>query len=141
MNMFKSTDAKTVDEYLANLPEPRRSDMLTLHELIQTTVPHPKPLIRSGMIGYGTYHYRYDSGREGDWSLILLASQKNYISLYLCATDNGNYIAESHKNQLPKATIGKSCIRFRSIGDVDLAVITNLITRAVKLGGMGEIKV
>lgn len=139
MNMFKPTAAKTVDEYIANIPEPRRGDILTLHKQIMKTVPHLKPLLRSGMIGYGTYHYRYESGREGDWSLVLLGSQKNYISLYICATENGMYIAESHRKQLPKANIGKSCIRFKSLKDVNQSELTYLIQKADTLGGVGQV--
>jgi hypothetical protein len=121
------------------IPEPRRQDIQTLHNLIQKTVPNLKPRILSGMIGYGSYHYRYASGREGDWSLIALASQKNYISVYVCCTDNGVYLAEEYKDKLPKASIGKSCIRFKKLSDIDLSVLTEIIKKAKKIGGMGAV--
>jgi hypothetical protein len=81
--MFKPTAAKTPDEYIAMIEEPRRSQIQELHDFIQKTIPNLKPFIISGMIGYGHYHYKYDSGREGEWAAILLASQKNYISFML----------------------------------------------------------
>ena len=62
------------------IPEPRRQDFEKIHELIQKTIPTLKPNILSGMIGYGTYPYRYASKKEGNGSLIALANQKNYIS-------------------------------------------------------------
>lgn len=139
MNMFKPTSAVTPEEYIKMIPEPRQHDVKVIHALIQKTVPTLMPHILSGMIGYGTYHYKYASGREGDWSLIALASQKNYISIYVCSVQNGNYIPEEYKNKLPKASIGKSCIRFKSVEDIDLAIVAEIIKKAEKIGGAGQI--
>jgi uncharacterized protein YdhG (YjbR/CyaY superfamily) len=132
MNMFKPTKAKTPAEYIAALPEPRRSHIKELHELIKKTVPKLKPHILVGMIGYGTYHYKSPSGREEDWSIISLASQKNYISVYICATKDGKYIAEQHKKEFPKASIGKSCIRFKKPEDIDLKLLQKIIKQSVR---------
>ncbi len=126
MNMFKPTAAKTPTEYIAMIEEPRRTEIKKLHAFIKKTVPNLKPLIMSGMIGYGKYHYRYASGREGEWSAILLASQKNYISVYACGVMNGKYVAEQYKKRLPKANIGKSCIRFKKVEDIDLDVLREI---------------
>ncbi len=139
MNMFKPTSALTPEEYIAAIPQPRREDVEKIHELIQKTIPMLKPHIISGMIGYGTYHYRYASGKEGDWSLIALASQKNYISVYVCSIENGTYIAEEYKDRLSKASIGKSCIRFKTLKDIDLSIFTEIIKKAEKIGGAGQI--
>lgn len=137
--MFKPTSAKSPEEYIAMIAEPRRQEIETLHALITKTVPKLEPHILSGMIGYGTYHYRYASGREGDWSLIALASQKNYISVYVCCEVEGKYLAGEYKDKLPKASIGKSCIRFKALKDIDLSVLTEIIKKAEKIGGMGKI--
>lgn len=139
MSMFKSTSAVTPDEYIAGIPEPRRQEVEKIHEVIQKTVPTLTPHILSGMIGYGTYHFRYASGKEGDWSLICLASQKNYISVYICSVENGQYLAEGYKDKLPKASIGKSCIRFKSLSDIDLSILTEIIKNAEKIGGAGQV--
>ena len=128
--MVQVTSAKTPEEYIAQLVEPRRSQIQQLHELIRQTVPNLEPTMRFGMLGYGTYHYKYASGREGDWAIIALASQKNYISLYVCAESDGKYLAEQYNEQLPKANIGKSCIRFKKAEDVDLGVIQRLLRDA-----------
>lgn len=133
--MFKTTPAQTPAAYIALLEQPRRSEIQTLHNLIQKVVPKLKPHIMSGMIAYGNYHYKYASGREGDWSLIMLASQKNYISLYITATKDGRYLAEVHKNDFPKASIGKSCIRFKKIDDIDLKAVERICKEAEGLGG------
>lgn len=131
MNMFKPTQAKTPEEYIATIADPRRSEIEKLHALIQETVPDLKPHILAGMIGYGTFHYKYASGREGDWSVIALASQKNYISVYVCASDGKEYIAEKYKSQFPKANIGKSCIRFKKLADIDLGLLQKVIREGV----------
>lgn len=139
MNMFKTTDAKSVEELISKIDEPRRSEIKKIHEFIRKIVPNLPVGLYGAIIGYGNYHYKYSSGREGDWMLIGLASQKNYISLYICATENGEYLAEKNKEELPKASVGKSCIRFKKLEDVNLEVLKKLILKAEKLGGMGEV--
>lgn len=133
MNMFQPTQAKTPNEYIDLIEEPRKKEIQQLHELIIKTVPALKPYIISGMIGYGTYHYKSVSGREGDWCILALASRKNYISVYICVTKGDQYLAELYKDQLPKTSIGKSCIRFKSVDDVDLKVLANLFREAEDL--------
>ncbi|MFW5720067.1 MAG: DUF1801 domain-containing protein [Candidatus Dojkabacteria bacterium] len=132
--MNNSNKATTPDEYFEQIDEPRKSHMLKIRELIKSTLPDFEEHIRSGMVGYGTYHYKYASGREGDWFIIGLASNKSYISIYACVSRNGQYIAEKYKDQLPKANIGKSCIRFKTTDDVDLSVIQKILLDAKKPG-------
>src|SRR5687767_6867085 len=122
MNMFKPTKAKTPSEYVSMIDEPRRSEIKKLDGLIQEETGF-KPYIETGMLGYGKYHYKYASGREGDWCLIGLASQKNYISLYVCAIDGKEYLAERHKDKLGKVNVGRSCIRFKKIEDLDIGML------------------
>ena len=120
----------TPDTYINGLDEPRRSQVRQLHELIRATAPELEPHIVSGMIGYGSYHYVYASGREGDWPIIGLANRKRAISLYAsCVTADGLYLAEDFRERLPKADIGKSCVRIRKLEDVDLDVLAELIER------------
>ena len=86
------------------------------------------------MIGYGSYHYRYASGREGDASLVSLASRKQGISLYVqCETESG-YLAERYADRLPKASIGKSCVRFKRLSDVDREALRDLLEEAGRIG-------
>lgn len=132
--MFKPTAAKTPEEYLAMIIDPaRKADMLALYDLLKKTLPGEKPFIISGMIGFVPYHYKYASGREGDWMVIGLASQKNYISLYACAAKDGKYVAEKNKYRLPKASIGKSCIRIKKVTDIDLSVLKDIILESVEV--------
>jgi uncharacterized protein YdhG (YjbR/CyaY superfamily) len=132
--MEGQSDAATHDEYIEGLAEPRRSEVRAVHELIRRTVPQLEPTMEFGMPGYGRYHYRYASGREGDWMLIGLASNKNYISLYVTAAcPDGTYLAESYSDRLPRASIGKSCIRFKRLADLDQDTLATLLREAVEL--------
>lgn len=114
--------------YIANLEEPRRAEMKALHAMIRAAVPELKPGVGDGMIGYGSYHYRYASGREGDSAIIGLSSRKQYISVYVMGVKGGKYVAETYKKKLPGADIGKCCIRFRRLEDVSLPMLKKAIT-------------
>lgn len=124
---------KTPAQYLAHLPPERRAVMRTVHEAIRAAVPDLKPAIGFGMLGYGPFRYKYASGREGDWFIICLASQKNHMSLYLCACDENGYLAEANKERLGKVTVGRSCIRFKKLEDLNLKVAMQLVQRAARL--------
>lgn len=117
----------TVAEYLEGLPEPRRTQVRRLHELILREVPELEHRVDRGMIGYGRYHYRYASGREGDSWQIGLSSRKQYISLYSCACTADGYLAEQYAPRLGKADVGRSCVRFKKPEDLDLAVVRELL--------------
>lgn len=143
MNMFKPTKAKTVEEYLAALPSERREPIEFLHELIQKTAPALKPHFAANMLGYGAFPYKNYKKEMIEWPVIALASQKNYISLYVCAVVDGKYIAETHKKDLGKVSVGKSCIRFRTVEDLNLNTLKTVIKAAAKnpgLAGAGKDK-
>jgi hypothetical protein len=125
----------TPDEFVEAIEEPRRSEIRRLHELIRSAAPGLEPVIMGKMLGYGPFHYRYETGREGDATVLSLANNKNYISLYVLCTDQGGYLAEQYKDSLPKADIGKSCVRIKRVDDLDLDVVRDLVSRAAELGG------
>ena len=119
--------ASTPAEYLAQLDEPRKSEVAALDALIRKTAPKLVPFIHIGILAYGPWHYKYASGREGDGFRIGVASNQNYISLYICAGDEKDYVAERHKAALPKAKIGRSCVRFKRLSDLDQTALVKLI--------------
>ena len=122
------------EDYIAALAEPRRTDVAARDALIREHAPSLEPVVAGKMLGYGPFHYRYASGREGDTTLLGLASQKRYISLYVLCANGGRYLAESYAERLPKASVGKSCVRFARLSDVDPAVLAELVTEAARLG-------
>lgn len=125
--MYGNSDAKTHEEYIAEVEEKRRDDIQQFHDLIRKTAPELEPTMEFGMLGYGKFHYKYKSGREGDWMKVGVANNKQYISLYCCSADERGYVAERYKDRLPKANIGKSCVRFRRLSDLDQETLTELI--------------
>ena len=133
--MFKTTSATTPKAYLEALDEPRRSDVRAIHELIRAEAPGLEPHLQSGMLAYGRYTYRYASGRTGEWFPIGLASNKRYISLYVMAADGERCLAESFRDRLPQADIGKSCVRFRRLAEVDTEALAALVRAGAKLDG------
>lgn len=129
----------TPAQWIAAVAEDRREDIAALHALITKAAPKLTPVVAGKMLGYGKYHYRYDSGREGDSFRIAVASGKSGISVYVSAVDDqGVWLAEGAKAQLGKAKVGKSCIRFRRLADLDRAALADLVKRAVKRRAPGE---
>jgi Domain of unknown function (DU1801) len=130
---------QSVDDYLASLPEGRREIVTRVHEVVTDAVPDLEVRMWRKFIGYGTYHYRYASGREGDWFPIGLTNNKSYVSLYFCAAeDDGGYLAEKNADRLGKVSVGKSCVRFKRLDDVDLGVVAELSQRAAALTKAGQ---
>ena len=136
MNMFKPVNAKSVEEYFDMLPEERRVSMEFLHDFIQKNAPKLKPNFIYNMPGYGSFEYKNSKKEVLNWPVIALASQKNYISIYVCAVDKGEYIAEKYKKELGKVSVGRSCIRFKKIKDLNLEVLGRVIKLAAKSPGL-----
>ena len=129
--MIAPPEIKTPAQYFASLAEPHRSDVRALHDAIRKAIPEHKPGMIGGFLGFGKYRYKYASGREGDTGVVAIASQKQYISLYLGCTGAG-YLAEKNKHRLGKVSVGKYCIRFKKLADLDLKVAMDLVKETAK---------
>lgn len=127
-------EVKTPAEYMAAVDDTRRPDIAALDALIRKHVPELEPVIMNGMLGYGPFHYRYASGREGDGCKLSIASNTSYISLYCLAADAKGYVAERYVDQLPRARIGKSCVRFKRLADLDEHALVALIKETAEVG-------
>ena len=135
-NMFKPTKAKNVKEYLASVPEGRKEAMVFLHAFIQKAAPKLKPYFASNMLGYGKFPYQNHKKEMIEWPIVALANQKQYISVYVCAVEDGEYIAEKYKATLGKVSVGKSCIRFKKLEDVNLPALKKVLQKAAKSPGL-----
>src|SRR5262245_29756160 len=91
---------------LAALPADRRAVMEALHAAIRRAAPKLSCEVMAAMgspvVGYGKFHYRYASGREGDWFLVGLAARKAGYSLHICAAGKGGYLVEQQAAKLGK---------------------------------------
>lgn len=110
------------DAWLAALDEVRRPQLEELDARIRKVAPGLRRYVDRGFLSYGRYSYRGRSGRTGDWMCLAIASNKQYISLYA-----GPIGLESFVSRLPKANLGRGCIRFKRLTDVDLDVIDEVI--------------
>lgn len=143
---IKPTGAKSIDDYIAQIDKPRRSEIIELDALIRETVPDLEPHLQgqmgSQMIGYGPFKYRYASGREGATAVLSLASQKRHISLYVMCVDDatGEYLPEKFASRLGKVSVGKSCVRFTKLANVDRSALIELLQAAEKRGGMAAVE-
>jgi hypothetical protein len=140
MSNLKPASAKSSADYIKQIDQPRRGDIAKLDKFIRRTVPELKPFLLQGtapMLGYGAYHYKYESGREGDTAIVALASQKNHISVYVMCVDEalGKYVAEKHAEALGKVSVGKSCIRFNRLDDLNLDAMGEVLREAASTMG------
>jgi len=107
--------------------ETRRADCLTLLDLMKEATGEPPAVWSSGLIGFGTYHYKSPSGQEGDWFPVGFASRKAAITVYLGISLEG---AEDLLGKLGKHTTGKGCIYIKRLADVDVAVLEELVAES-----------
>lgn len=124
------TGATDPDAWLAELDDVRRPQLEELDARIRHVAPELRRYVNRGFLSYGEYSYRGKSGRTGEWMCVALASNKQYISLYAGPIDLEPYVA-----RLPKANLGRGCIRFKRVSDVDLAVIDEVIRASAAFDG------
>ena len=128
-------------EYIESLPAAVRADVDRLDAAISNVMSgHVKTMWEGkfwggsdqSIIGYGNYSYERSSGEAAEWFMVGLAVQKGYISLYVNAADAEGYLVEKYADRLGKAKVGKSSISFRSVEDINLDVLLDLVEQAEK---------
>lgn len=132
---MQKTD-RSPDEFLAELPDDVRDDMTSLDALIAGIFAGHSRVLWEGVfwggseqeiVGYGDLVQKQSRGRTVEWFMVGLALQKNYISIYVNATEDGQYVAEKYKDSLGKVKAGKSSISFKALADVDLDTLTRVL--------------
>lgn len=136
MNMFKPTKAKTVKGYLDAVPKERKEMVLSLHNFIKKSVPKLKAHFANNMLGYGSFPYKNYKKEMIKWPTVALANQKNYVSIYVCSIADGQYVAEKYKKELGKVKVGRSCISFKKLDDINLPVLKKVLREAEKRPGL-----
>jgi hypothetical protein len=118
-----------VEKFLAAVPdETRRADAAVVARLMEEVTGQPPVLWGTSMVGFGHYHYRYESGREGDSPVVGFSPRKAQLVLYLM---NGFESYGELLGRLGRHSTGKSCLYIKRLSDVDLAVLRELIERSV----------
>ncbi len=120
----------SVQDFLASIPDDvRREECLRVVEIMRRATGAEPKLWGKGMVGFGSYHYRYDSGREGDWFLTGFSPRKDNLTLYIMA---GFDRYEALLDKLGKHKTGKSCLYVKRLADVDDTVLQELVTESVQ---------
>ena len=128
-NKTVPTNASVAD-FLAAVPNPRRrEDGQALLEMMREITGIEPQMWGPSIIGFGSYHYKYESGREGDMPIIGFSPRSRSLSLYI--TDGFNDYDEL-LSQLGKHRKGASCLYINKLADVDTAILRELITRSVE---------
>ncbi|HEX6128462.1 MAG TPA: DUF1801 domain-containing protein [Candidatus Limnocylindria bacterium] len=85
------------------------------------------------IIGYGQYRYTNRSGSEVEWFIVGLAAQKQYLSLYVNAVEDGGYLVKRYAPLLGKVKVGSANVTFRRLVDVELDALLEMVSRAREL--------
>lgn len=128
-NKTKRTDV-SVDEFLAAVEnDRRRNDAVTVCELMQEVTGEEPVMWGPTMVGFGTYHYKYASGREGDWFLAGFAPRKANLVVYIMSGFKGH---AALMDELGKHKTGSSCLFINKLDDIDMDILRELVRRSVE---------
>lgn len=123
-----------VSDYLDQIADPeKQSDCRRLHDMMLDIVGETPKIwgskLSSGIVGFGEYHYKYESGREGDALRLGFASRAANISIYIMP---GYQDFSEQLSRLGKHKIGKACLYIKRLSDVDEAVLKEIMVEGVR---------
>jgi len=107
----------------------KREDCFTILELMKAVTQAEPRMWGDSIVGFGSYHYRYASGREGDWFLTGFSPRKQNLTLYIMA---GFDQYDALLDKLGKFKTGKSCLYIKKIEDIDLPMLRELVRQSVE---------
>jgi hypothetical protein len=124
----RETNASVAEFINSISDEVKRSDAQTIVKLMEEVTGEKPRMWGDSIVGFGHYHYRYASGREGDWFLVGFSPRKQNLTLYIMS---GFDDYEDLRAQLGKHTVGKSCLYVKKLADVDEPTLRELIRQSV----------
>ena len=117
-----------VDQYIAEIPnEKKQADSLVILELMKRITGLEPKMWGSSIIGFGDYHYQYESGHQGDAPLLCFAPRKQKLVLYILTNFPEQEVL---LQQLGKYKTGKICLYLNKLADVDLEILEKMIVAA-----------
>jgi len=124
----KQTEA-SVAEFLEGVDDPRkREDAREVMALMKDVTRKRPKMWGTSIVGFGSYHYRYQSGQEGDWPVTGFSPRKQYLTVYIMP---GFTRYASLMKKLGKYKTGKSCLYLKNLDNVDRKVLHRLVARSV----------
>jgi len=119
----------SVEAYLRSMPEKYYEDSQTLIKIMSEITKEPPVMWGPAIIGFGSYHYVYESGREGDFLLTGFSPRASALSLYImCGLDTERELM----SKLGKYKTGKSCLYVKSLDDIHIPTLKKLIRSGIK---------
>ena len=108
--------------------ENKRKDCRELVTLMKSVTGKNPKMWGTAIVGFGSYHYKYKSGREGDWMATGFSPRKQNISIYIMP---GFLDYGAMMNKLGKYTAGKSCLYVKELDDIDRGILRKLVEKSV----------
>jgi hypothetical protein len=125
----KKNEASVIDFINQVEDEQKRADSFKLIEIMERLAGAPAKMWGGSIIGFGEYHYKYKSGREGDWMLVGFSPRKANISIYtMCDVESNKDLLD----QLGKYKNGKSCIYVKQLSDINQDILEQLIVESIE---------
>ena len=132
-----------IKEYISSQPEPKRSDMQELHNIILQVMPTCKlwfldgkddkgKIVSNPNVGYGSYNIQYADGTTREFYQIGLSANKTGISVYILGIKDKKYLAQTYGNKLGKASVSGYCIKFKTLKDIDIDILQAAIQYGVE---------
>ena len=119
----------SVEDFINSVDdEVKREDCRVVLELMSRATNEEPKMWGSSIVGFGTYHYKYASGREGDWMKIGFSPRKQNLTLYIM---DGFDKYDELMSKLGKYKTGKSCLYVKSLADIDKKVLEKLVKESV----------
>ena len=122
-NKTTETESSVADFLNSIADEGKRADSFKIVELIEKHTGFPAKMWGPAIVGFSSYHYKYDSGREGDAPLFGFSPRANAISLYLSSSFPGR---EELLAKFGKHTVAKACVYIKKLSDVDTEVLKTM---------------
>lgn len=127
-NKTKPTQV-SVAEYIDSIPDPtRRADAKTLVKLMQSASGEKPKMWGPSIVGFGSYHYKYETGREGDMPQLCFSPRKSANVVYAMTKFPG---AETLLAKLGKHTTGGGCLYIKNLSDIDQKVLQAMIAKSL----------
>ena len=125
----KPSDA-SVEAFLDRIDDERkRQDSYTILTIMQEVTGAKAKMWGDSIVGFGSYHYKYASGREADWMLVGFSPRKQNLTLYIMS---GFEQYDDLLQRLGKHSTGKGCLYIKKLQDVDLATLRELVRRSAE---------
>lgn len=126
---MKETDESVIEFIDGVKSERKKADVYKLLDIFAGTTGYEAKMWGSSIIGFGSYHYKYATGHEGDAPLVGFSPRKANISLYFAVEDTER---EKLLKEFGKYKSGKSCIYINKLDDVNVQILEKLILRSIE---------